>query len=197
MTIVILQTRNTAMNSAHRISEAQARDTANLIRSEMETALGVARSIEQNFQNYEEIPIGQRRENFSMILKNALKGNENFLNVWTIWEPNAIDGQDNLHHSSSDSDTAGRYMPGYLRSETGIKKVVNSIDESSPDSAFYTIPKSTRKETLMEPSSPFGRVFPQMLASPGMKKSSVRGGTGMVLKGGNRKLYAGKRLKTG
>lgn len=151
MAIVVIQTRNTAMSDALTITEAQAKNNANSIRAEMETALGVAKVLEQNFENYDQYPLEQRRAIFSSMLENALKGNENFLCVWTIWEPNAIDGRDSSHRDQSDSDSAGRFMPSYFRSDGMIKKEVSSIDESLPESAYYTTPKQTLKDTLVEP----------------------------------------------
>lgn len=150
MAVVFIQTRNTAVSDAYAITEAQAKNNANGIRAEMETALGVVKTLEQNFENYDQYPEDQRRTIFSSMLENALKGDENFLCVWTTWEPNVL-GRDSYFKNQSDSDIAGRYMPSYFRVNGEIRKEVSSLDESSPDAAYYTIPKHTLKQTLMEP----------------------------------------------
>ncbi|PKM77621.1 MAG: hypothetical protein CVU90_05925 [Firmicutes bacterium HGW-Firmicutes-15] len=151
MAIVITQTHNSAMTNAYKSTEFQAQDNANLIKGELDTALGVAKTLAENFQGYEQFPIENRRAVFSMMLENTLKGNPNFLCVWTIWEPNAVDGNDRSNSRSLNSDTSGRFMPSYYRSDGVIKPDVSTMDETSPDSGYYTIPKKTKKETFTEP----------------------------------------------
>lgn len=186
MTIVLVQTRNTAMNDAFTITEAQAMNNGNTIRMEMETALGVARILAQNFENYDQYPVDQRRAIFSSMLENALKGDEDFLCVWTVWEPNAIDGRDSANRGTLDSDPSGRFMPSYFRTDGVVKKEVASIDESKPESAYYTTPRRTLKETLTEPYyyayEPDGKKFWETSVSvPIVKNGNFLGVVGIDL----------------
>jgi len=151
MAVVITQSRNNAMDNAYKITEAQANDNANMIKGEVDTALGVARTLASNFQGYQQFPLDNRRAIFSMMMENTLKGNPNFLCVWTIWEPNALDGRDKSFTNSPDSDKTGRFMPSFYINEGTITRDVSTIDESSPDCGYYTIPKQTKRETIMEP----------------------------------------------
>ncbi|MDD3270424.1 MAG: methyl-accepting chemotaxis protein, partial [Syntrophomonadaceae bacterium] len=151
MAIVINQSRSTAMSNAYQLSEAEARDKASMIDAELENALSVTRTLAKNFEGFDNYPISARRSTFSMMLENTLKSNSNFLCVWTVWEPNALDGQDADFINTRDSDQTGRFMPSFYWSDGQVMAEVASIDESSPDASYYTIPKKTQQETFMEP----------------------------------------------
>ncbi len=186
MAIVITQTHNSAMTSAYKSTEFQAEDNANMIKAEVDTALGVARTLAENFQGYEQFPIEYRRAIFSMMLENTLKANPNFLCVWTIWEPNAVDGSDKPNRNLANSDASGRFMPSFFRSNGVIKPDVSAIDETSPASGYYTIPKKTKKETFTEPYKyayePGGKEYWETTVSvPILKNGEFLGAVGIDL----------------
>ncbi|MEN6349145.1 MAG: methyl-accepting chemotaxis protein [Syntrophomonas sp.] len=151
MAIVIIQSRNTAMTNAYQFVQSEAQNNASIIDAELENALSVTRTLAKNFEGYQNYPVSTRRSTFSMMLENTLKSNPNFLCVWTVWEPNAIDGMDSQFKNSIDSDENGRFMPSFYRINGQIKAEPGSIDESSSDCDYYNIPKKTKKETFMEP----------------------------------------------
>lgn len=151
MALVITQSHRAAMSTAYQLSEAQAREKAGMIDTELENALNVTRTLAKNFEAYENYPLTDRRSTFSMLLENTLNSNANFLCVWTVWEPNALDGKDAAFLNSWNSDEQGRFMPSFYRDNDSVKAEAAYIDESSPDAAYYTIPKKSQQETFMEP----------------------------------------------
>lgn len=88
------------------------------------------------------------REMMGGILRDFLKNNLGYQGVWVVWEPNAFDGKDEDfkgHPYSADDGSLAMY---WYQGSTGAIEVtgVNVREES-----FYTLPKQTRKLTLIDP----------------------------------------------
>ncbi|MDR2618237.1 MAG: hypothetical protein LBC62_05135, partial [Treponema sp.] len=60
----------------------------------MEKNFGVARSLAQSMEAYDQIEPAQRRFFYNMLLRQMLEENADLASVWTVWEPNALDGLD-------------------------------------------------------------------------------------------------------
>ena len=51
------------------------------------------------------------------IMRGVLLANSRLLGVWTVWEPNALDGRDRLYAGTSGHDMSGRFVPFWHRYE--------------------------------------------------------------------------------
>lgn len=151
MLIVISQSRIASIKSANNLMETQAYENANLIKAEVNTALGVTNTLATAFQGYEKYPVNARREIFNSMLQDCLKANPNFLCVWTVWEPNALDGRDKEFANTPSSDASGRFISSYDVSLGQIKMNISSDYETPGIGDYYLIPRQTKKITLAEP----------------------------------------------
>lgn len=92
---------------------------AALIKSPLDMAFDSARNMARMFEisasndNGAATPDGKRRAEFNAILLNVLKDNPRFNGTYSAWEPNALDGQDQLFRNKQDagSDATGRFLP--------------------------------------------------------------------------------------
>ncbi|RED64597.1 methyl-accepting chemotaxis protein [Cohnella lupini] len=86
------------------------------------------------------------------LLKQELELHPQVLGLYTLWEPNAFDGNDsaNRNLSSGDDDT-GRFIPYVVRNKGGI--FIEPLRDYEVDGAgdYYQIPKKTKKATLVDP----------------------------------------------
>ncbi|RCW44182.1 bifunctional diguanylate cyclase/phosphodiesterase [Paenibacillus prosopidis] len=96
----------------------------------------------------------QDREYIVRLMKQILNEHPQLLGVYTVWEPNAFDGQDALYRNknSSDDDT-GRFIPYVIRKDgyTQVHAVKHYEDETK--GSYYQIPKRTKAFSLIEPYS--------------------------------------------
>jgi len=83
------------------------------------------------------------------ILKKAIEDNKDFLGVWLIWEPNIYDGKDKFYANKEHYDSTGNFAITYFRPNGEIKTELNSAIDYQED--YYTIPKNTRQELLIDP----------------------------------------------
>lgn len=110
----------------------------------------VTRTLEQAFINFENIPESLRRKTFSEILIRVLQENPDFISVWTIWEPNSIDQLDEQFINKPGCTFKGNFSPTYFRDKEQIKLMANTATVLFQGD-YYTIPKATKTETLLDP----------------------------------------------
>ncbi|MCK8825688.1 methyl-accepting chemotaxis protein [Fuchsiella alkaliacetigena] len=70
------------------------------------------------------------------------------LGMWTIWEPNAFDGKDDLYKNKENHDNTGRLSIYFYNEDAKIKSMVLKNVE---DEHFYTIPRNKGKISLIDP----------------------------------------------
>lgn len=84
------------------------------------------------------------------IMRKVLLGNSGLLGVWTVWEPNALDGRDRSYAGAAGHDMSGRFVPFWHRYGGEIRLEAN-IDYDKPDSDWYFAPTRRRAEVVIDP----------------------------------------------
>ncbi len=102
-----------------------------------------------NFAEFETIPPENRREYFDSVLKHVLSEDNDYIDVWSCWEPDALDGLDHLHQNLSDSDSTGRYIPYWTKVGSSIERTALTDYDGS---VWYTEPLNSSKGVLIEPN---------------------------------------------
>jgi DNA-binding CsgD family transcriptional regulator len=90
------------------------------------------------------------RKLLNEIMRGVLLANSRLLGVWTVWEPNALDGRDRLYAGTSGHDMSGRFVPFWHRSEGQVRLEAN-IDYDKPESEWYFAPARRRTEVVIDP----------------------------------------------
>ncbi len=68
-----------------------------------------ARDLGGVYEEYENVSDKDRRNFFTLLLKNAIKNNPSCFSVWTMWEKNTLDGLDEEYAGSEKYGATGRY----------------------------------------------------------------------------------------
>lgn len=84
------------------------------------------------------------------ILRRVLLANSGLLGVWTVWEPDALDGRDSFYAGAVGHDRSGRFVPFWHRSGGEIRLEANT-DYDKPDSDWYFAPTRRRAEVVIDP----------------------------------------------
>jgi len=138
--------------SAELYMESLSREYANKADAMLEIPLDTARALAQAMAVYESIPADSRRAALLAMIEPILQANEQFLGIWTLWEPEALDGRDSVHAGRSDlgSDAKGRFTPYYVHHEGTILLEVPDAD-GGYSADYYSVPRSSKAEYLSEP----------------------------------------------
>jgi methyl-accepting chemotaxis protein len=85
------------------------------------------------------------------ILSADIASHPGFLSTWSVWEPDALDGQDAKHRGSERSDATGRYVSVFML-DKGVVQWSPALDYDKAGAGdYYQVPLKTGKEFVTEP----------------------------------------------
>ena len=103
------------------------------------------------------------REDMTRQVKTSLEANPNLLGLYLVFEPNALDGKDELFIDQAElgSNDKGRFSlywsqatPGKLESESMTEELLGDsspMASGMPYNTWYTCPLKTRDSCVLEP----------------------------------------------
>ena len=86
-----IKAKKAAYNGATRLTDAYAREFANLTTSKINLDMGIVKAMALTFKGYKELAPKDRDIFYRDVLKNILMENDQFLAVWIHWELAAVD----------------------------------------------------------------------------------------------------------
>ncbi|MDR3115908.1 MAG: methyl-accepting chemotaxis protein [Treponema sp.] len=123
--------RNAAMENMNNLASSIAKD----IQSRYQAYVQVAKTLAHIMNSYEKVDVEVRRTRYEEILFSVFDSYPNFTGIYTLWMPNALDGQDAEYASTLGSSETGQFIPYYtresgsieLKAYSGYQGVLNSI----------------------------------------------------------------------
>jgi methyl-accepting chemotaxis protein len=102
--------------------------------------LMILRTLANAMSDYEYLTPQDRRDSFDFLLLGTINSNPAFINLYTVWKPNAVDGMDQYYIGRTGSSPTGQYAITYTR-ETGVvlSRTTTDIDNSM---AYFNGPNS-------------------------------------------------------
>jgi len=123
--------------------------TAGYIKSFLECPLNEIRTLSILMSNIDIVALpGERRYFVNYMLKSLAAANPDYVGVWAVFEPNALDGQDAQNINMPGSDHTGRYV-SYWANDYGRITVTALTDYA--DSDYYLTSLRSGKEAVIEP----------------------------------------------
>ena len=142
--------RKKALQNSISLANTYAVEYANFSKINLDKYMITARTLSQAFSNFDVLPQLERRSTFNNILQTVLKQNDDYNAIWTIWEPNTIDTLDSYFINTPGNTYLGNYSPTFYKIGNEIKLEKNT-STTLFQGDYYTIPKSTWEETVMNP----------------------------------------------
>ena len=134
-----------ANNNAITITEV----TANQVRAFLEVPLDEIRALGMLMSNVEKAaPPEARRELLNFTLRCLAEASPDYIGVWAVFEPNALDGMDSLFANTQGSDRTGRFI-SYWTNEDGVVNFTALTEYANAD--FYLTSLRSGKEAIVEP----------------------------------------------
>ena len=152
ISIVMVKFTTITTKQAYTIAQEIAAKRAAQVGAELELGMESVRSLTRIFIRSDFFDVNQRRELFTDILYSTIESNPQFLCVWGIWEPNAVDGMDVNYINQRASSDQGRFEPSWYRVNGKIEfEEENNLESDLLTADYYQIPKKTRQETILDP----------------------------------------------
>jgi methyl-accepting chemotaxis protein len=116
ITILLLrEASNISLSLSLQSLEYIAKDQATYLKGREDTNLQTLYTAAGIMEDYEEIPLEERRDRFDAMLLSILTSNPNFYLTWSTWKPNALDGMDSRYTGRNGSTSTGQYAMTYVR----------------------------------------------------------------------------------
>ncbi len=141
----------TARESAYELAAAKAKESAYTSKAYLQSASDIAWSLANNFLSLKQNG-NRNREQYHALQRSAIEENKNFLSVWVMMEPNALDKNDSLYKNDPIYDNLGRYNSGIVRYPNEIKNETSDANaEDEYESDYYTLALNNKKEIILDP----------------------------------------------
>jgi len=146
--VIYQSSSNTVETLVHQLAQQTAQKNSLFIQLELERIMEKARMLALTF--VEMLETGETNRGLvDKILISATKGDPETLGSWTLWEPNAFDGQDKRYVNIPEGNDTGR-LNVYWHWQNNQIVVKPNINWETSD--YYQVPQKNRQETLLEPS---------------------------------------------
>jgi methyl-accepting chemotaxis protein len=151
--VIIGRSKEANYNDAINLSNSYAEKYANLSNVTLSSYLNTTKTITKIFENFDELAEDNRRSTFANILKVTLKGNSEFLSVWSIWETNSIDQLDIKFKNKVGSTILGNFRYEYYK-QGGQIRISEYIEQDSSQvlsGKLYSNLKQNKKDIIVDP----------------------------------------------
>ncbi|MGC4115353.1 MAG: HAMP domain-containing protein [Myxococcales bacterium] len=149
-----------ALASAEKESRALAEEHAGQIEAELEAALNSAQTLANALSATKDpaAPISLDRNQVLGMTRALLLQNQTLLGTYTLWEPNAFDGQDAKFVNATGHDQTGRFIPYVVRSGATVSiEPLKDYENQTRDAnglragEYYLCPRDAKAECVVEP----------------------------------------------
>lgn len=131
------------------------------IESALESSLTTSRTLADLFSGIKNPEMGLQidRERIVRILQSVLEKNPHLAGIGTVWEPNALDGLDELYANTPGHDETGRLVSYWGRSPDGeilLEPVIGyesteTFENGLRKGEFYLLPKERGRASIIDP----------------------------------------------
>ncbi|PSL44403.1 methyl-accepting chemotaxis sensory transducer with Cache sensor [Salsuginibacillus halophilus] len=154
---VMWSTYGQAEQQAENYAEAQAERFSEMTLNEIGSGLELAENLAYTFETVRENEEEPDRELLINILGDTLEEHEDMLGIWTVWEPDALDGNDEAFTDAEGHNDDGRFAPYWNRGAEGEDAALEATNTTYQDpemenSAWYFEPLETGEPQIIEPT---------------------------------------------
>ena len=125
--IELIKASNIAMALSKQKTMYLARQRAQYWDGRMSGYIDILQTLSNNFNYYENIPAATRRETYENTLQSVFEDVPDFVRMFTIWKPNAIDGLDARNIGRVGSTPAGQFAFALTREDGTIRRITSAV----------------------------------------------------------------------
>jgi methyl-accepting chemotaxis protein len=114
--------------------------------------MDAARTLAEVMGQYEHIEAATRRDFFNMLLRGYMEAHPEVIDIYSVWEPNALDGMDAQYANTPGMDSTGRFAAVWALGSDRTP-FVETLSPGFDREDYYTVPRTTGREILTEPFS--------------------------------------------
>jgi signal transduction histidine kinase/CheY-like chemotaxis protein len=161
ITYTSISLRNIATEEAKKEALDVAYKNSLYIKDEIEYSLIIAKALAQILSSVKSKNNIMTREQVSNIVRTVTEENSDFLGTYTVWEPDAFDGNDREYINKPGHDETGRLLYYWTRGKQGEEIKVEPVmqyedteeveDSGIRQGEYYLLPRETKEECIIDP----------------------------------------------
>jgi len=150
---LLIQARDDISSLSHDKAITTAQDYAGEVKYFLSSYWYTAETLAGVMESYENISDYNRRPLINSIIKAEAEKYPDIIGIWTVWEPDVLEGDDSRYAGSPGSTETGRFSPYWYRDGNKISMYALSEDEinNTARDSYYHIPKNKGHTVLLEP----------------------------------------------
>jgi len=138
-------------------------------------------TIAEVMADYQDINVDERRYLFDTMLKGVMEARPEYLQLYTVWKPNAIDGRDAQMIGRPGSTNTGQYAAAFTR-ESGRLAVRATTDVEDTIAYLATVNPNDPKDRIEEPFPRDGKlILRYMVPVISARTNEVVGAVGLLM----------------
>ena len=122
---------------------------AEIWRGRLNNYLETVRSVANIMSRYEDMPAEERRGRYDDMLLDTLETQPDFVRIFSIWKPNALDGMDSQYIGRTGATAAGQYAMTFGR-DTG--QIIPTPNLNVAETMTYLTGPNARKDRVEAPT---------------------------------------------
>jgi methyl-accepting chemotaxis protein len=143
---------NTIIKLAHSNTLNAAGESSKEIQAYMERFYDTVEALSLVIEQYDEIPVSNRRPVLNTILRGVAEGTPGIFGLWCIMEPDVLEGNDSTYVRTMGATSTGRFAPMYYwNPNNGTVEMMVREDFDSPSGIYYQTPKRNNGPTVIDP----------------------------------------------
>ena len=148
---VSVRTLESTERFARQFAGTLAEQYAAEVKAELEAAMNTARATAQFFAGLKNSGLPMERPALIRGMRGVLAQSPGLFGIWTVWEPDGLDGRDAEFVDAPGHDGTGRFIP-YWNRQGGLH-LEPCVDYDAPglNGDYYRRPMTTGHEVLLEP----------------------------------------------
>ena len=129
------------------------RDYAGQLESFFSPYWYIADTAAEFMEQYESIPAYLRRPLFNRFIQSIVENNPEISGIWCIWEPNALEGNDQLYLGTEGTNEDGRFATYWYRDEDNNiqQESLDDFELPGEDDDYYQTAKRSGRRALLDP----------------------------------------------
>jgi Methyl-accepting chemotaxis protein len=147
--IQLKQASSISLDLSKRSISNLARQRATYWEGRLDGYLQLLRGLSDVMNYYENVPVGDRRSQYESVMISVFEDMPDFVRMFTVWKPNAIDGQDSRNIGRVGSTDSGQFAFA-LGKETG--KIVPQTSAVVKDVMEHITGPNAQKESASHPA---------------------------------------------
>jgi len=148
--IVVVDTSDQARRQAFSYGEEHAINSSQVVNRTIGDAMAATRELAATIAALREHGTLTRAE-LNAMLRNALEQHATWLAIFSVWEPNALDGRDEEFVNTPGSDATGRFL-SYWNRMGGQPTLEHATDYDQPGAGdYYLLVKDSGTEKVLDP----------------------------------------------